>query len=127
MAFSALSFFFVIIVPLQVDDELNVSLIQTPTLVRLLLTANTLRAGEIIVQRALSVALCDRQRVLAVITKVAHAIGQFAQQMNGPVHPSVGARSAVTNPAAAIKMDRVQDPRCRPAVSAFAQSPTKQT
>jgi len=43
MAFSALSFCFVIIVPLQGYDEPNVSLIQTPSLVRLLLTVhNTL-------------------------------------------------------------------------------------
>jgi hypothetical protein len=41
LVFSALSFFLVIIVPLQVNDEPNVSLIQTTPLVRLLLTANT--------------------------------------------------------------------------------------
>ena len=40
MAFSALSFCFVIIVPLQGYDEPNVSLIQTPSLVRLLLTVH---------------------------------------------------------------------------------------
>jgi hypothetical protein len=40
MAFSALSFFFVIIVPLQVNDEPNVSLIQTLNSVQLPLTAN---------------------------------------------------------------------------------------
>jgi hypothetical protein len=40
MAFSALSFFFVIIVPLQGNDESNVSLIQTACLVRLPLTAH---------------------------------------------------------------------------------------
>jgi hypothetical protein len=42
IAFSALSFFLVIIVPLQGNDEPNVSLIQTACLVRLLLTAHTL-------------------------------------------------------------------------------------
>jgi hypothetical protein len=41
MAFSALSFFFVIIVPLLSYDEPNVSLIQNPSFVRLSLTANT--------------------------------------------------------------------------------------
>src|SRR6056300_495786 len=41
IAFSALSFFFVIIVPLQGNDESNVSLIQTAWLVRLLLTAHS--------------------------------------------------------------------------------------
>ena len=40
MAFSALSFFFVIIVPLLSYDEPNVSLIQTTQLVRVLLTGN---------------------------------------------------------------------------------------
>jgi hypothetical protein len=40
IAFSALSFFFVIIVPLQGNDESNVSLIQTAYLVRLLLTGH---------------------------------------------------------------------------------------
>src|SRR5210317_993838 len=43
IAFSALSFFFVIIVPLQGNDESNVSLIQTACLVRLPLTAHSLR------------------------------------------------------------------------------------
>jgi hypothetical protein len=38
IALSALSFFFVIIVPLQGNDESNVSLIQIAYLVRLLLT-----------------------------------------------------------------------------------------
>jgi hypothetical protein len=42
IAFSALSFFFVIIVPLQGNDESNVSLIQTTCLVRLLLTGHTI-------------------------------------------------------------------------------------
>src|SRR5210317_541894 len=42
IAFSALSFFFVIIVPLAGNDESNVSLIQTAYLVRLLLTAHSL-------------------------------------------------------------------------------------
>jgi hypothetical protein len=49
MAFSALSFFFVIVVPLAGDDEPNISLIQTPQSVRLPLTAHTLdtsRGGE---------------------------------------------------------------------------------
>ncbi len=41
IAFSALSFFLVIIVPLAGNDEPKVSLIQTPGLVRLLLTAHT--------------------------------------------------------------------------------------
>jgi hypothetical protein len=45
MAFSALSFFLVIIVPLQSYDEPNVSLIQTTQLVRVSLTANTFQAG----------------------------------------------------------------------------------
>jgi len=40
IAFSALSFFFFIIVPLQGNDESNVSLIQTACLVRLVLTAH---------------------------------------------------------------------------------------
>jgi len=39
-AFSALSFFLVIIVPLLSYDEPKVSLIQTPRFVRLSLTAN---------------------------------------------------------------------------------------
>jgi hypothetical protein len=42
IAFSALAFFFVIIVPLQGNDESNVSLIQKTSLVRLSLTAHTL-------------------------------------------------------------------------------------
>jgi hypothetical protein len=49
MAFSALSFFVVIIVPLLSYDEPNVSLIQTTQLVRVLLTGNTgnyVRAGS---------------------------------------------------------------------------------
>jgi transposase InsO family protein len=46
MAFSALSFYFVIIVPLQGYDEPKVSLIQTPSLVRLLLTVHNL-AGDL--------------------------------------------------------------------------------
>jgi hypothetical protein len=41
MAFSALSFCFFIIVPLQSYDEPNVSLIQTPGFVRLSLTGNS--------------------------------------------------------------------------------------
>src|SRR5210317_186871 len=41
MAFSALSFFFVIIVPLLSYDEPKVSLIQTTQLVRVSLTGNT--------------------------------------------------------------------------------------
>jgi hypothetical protein len=40
IAFSALSFFFVITVPLQGNEESNDSLIQTACLVRLTLTAN---------------------------------------------------------------------------------------
>jgi len=40
VAFSALSFFFVIIVLFAGNDESNVSLIQTPHLVRLSLTAH---------------------------------------------------------------------------------------
>src|SRR5210317_2512991 len=43
IALSALSFFVVIIVPLQGNDESNVSLIQTAWLVRLLLTAHSKR------------------------------------------------------------------------------------
>ena len=41
IAFSALSFFFVIIVPLQGNDEVNVSLIQITRLVRLSSTGQT--------------------------------------------------------------------------------------
>jgi hypothetical protein len=43
IAFSALSFFFVIIVPLAGNDESNVSLIQTACLVQLPLTAHNTR------------------------------------------------------------------------------------
>ena len=43
MAFSVLSFFLVIIVPLWSDDEPKVSLIQTPQLVRVSLTGNNFR------------------------------------------------------------------------------------
>jgi len=43
IAFSALSFFFVIIVPLTGNDESIVPLFQTPGLVRLPLTAHNLR------------------------------------------------------------------------------------
>jgi hypothetical protein len=43
IALSALSFFFVIIVPLQGNDESNVSLIQIAYLVRLLLTGHSLK------------------------------------------------------------------------------------
>ncbi len=43
MAFSALSFFFVIIVPLTSNDEPKVALIQTPNLVLLSLTVHRLR------------------------------------------------------------------------------------
>jgi FkbM family methyltransferase len=46
MAFSALSFFLVIIVPLQSYDEPNVSLIQINQLVRVLLTGNNLNKVE---------------------------------------------------------------------------------
>jgi len=42
MAFSALSFFLVIIVPLLSYDEPKVSLIQTAQLVRVLLTGNSI-------------------------------------------------------------------------------------
>jgi hypothetical protein len=41
MAFSARSFFFVIIVPLAGDDEPKISLIQTPQSVQLPLTAHS--------------------------------------------------------------------------------------
>jgi hypothetical protein len=42
IAFSVLAFFFVIIVPLQGNDESNVSLIQTALLVRLPLTVHNI-------------------------------------------------------------------------------------
>jgi hypothetical protein len=44
IAFSALSFFFVIIVPLAGNDESNVSLTQTACSVRLLLTGHNVTA-----------------------------------------------------------------------------------